>query len=194
MPHLRHVLTFGLLLLAAPAQAQDRPTAFAVDLTFGGGRGEGGPPTTDRRVISLGLTAAVPVRTVARGAIVGALHGSLNGLWSTIACLADVTVPGGGCYQYPSDASLSLLAGWTLRDDQGSGLRVMLGPGVFNSSNSGLGASLVARLDGAERLSARTSVVFWTQLHMPPSPSGEHLSVLTLGLGFRAHGRTTPAK
>lgn len=194
MPHLRHVLTFGLLLLAAPAQAQDRPTAFAVDLTFGGGRGEGGPPTTDRRVISLGLTAAVPVRTVARGAIVGALHGSINGSWSTTDCVADFTIPGSGCYQYPSDASLSLLAGWTLRDDQGSGLRVMLGPGVFNSSNSGLGAGLVARLDGAERLSARTSVVFWTQFHLPPSPSGERLAVLTLGLGFRAHGRTPPAK
>lgn len=191
---MRHVLTLGLLLLAAPIHAQDRPTAIAVDFTAGGGRGLGGPRTTDRGFISLGLTAAVPIRTVTRGAIVGALHGSLNGLWSTTDCLADVTIPGSGCYQYPSDASLSLLAGWTLRDDQGSGLRVMLGPGAFNSSNSRLGAGLVARLDGAERLSTRTSVVFWTQLHLPPSPTGERLSVLTLGLGFRAHGRTTPAR
>jgi len=183
-----------LMLLSASANAQSRPTALAVDFTLGLGQGEGGPPTTDRGFISMGLTASVPVHTLARGTLVGALHGSLNGLWSSTDCLTDVTRPSPGCYEYPSDASLSLLGGWAHRDDQGSGVRVMLGPGVFNSSNTGLGAGLVARLDGAERLTARTSLVFWTQVHLPPSPSGSRLSVFSLGLGLRGHGRTPPGE
>ena len=180
----------ALLLLVSPLSAmtgQPRMSSPALDVSVGFGRGYGGPDVPDRGILSGAVLLATPARVLRHGALIIAAHASANLLWSTTYCAADF----GTCRDYPSHASLGVLGGWAQRDDQGSGVRVFAGPGYFTTSDSRNGIGLLARVDGAERLTARLSFVFWAQAHAPPGRRGERLTVGLAGVGMRVHRQRT---
>lgn len=182
----------GLLLLLCPlgnlrAQARSLPTAF--DMQVGLGRGLGGSPVPARGMLSGSLVLSKPVRALSQGALLVAASASADLLLSLTDCLNDVAGPPLGCREYPSHVSIGALGGWARRDDQGSGLRLLAGPGYFSTSDSRSGLGAIARIDGAERMTARLSFVFWAQGAVPPAARGERLTVVSGGIGVRVHGR-----
>lgn len=179
-------------LLAPAASAQERALLSGVDFTFGVGRGLGGPRANERNLPSFGITAAVPVLKRDRGMIVAALHGSRNGWWEGYGCT--LLTPPDRCYGYPNDESLSLLGGWGTHRGGGNVLRVMLGPAVARTSEDRRGAAMVARFDMSAIFTSRTSILLWTQYNTIPSRNGAFLSVLSAGIGIRAHGDASPLK
>ncbi|WP_373057893.1 hypothetical protein [Gemmatimonas sp.] len=172
-----------LLLLLCPVRelgAQSRTRTPAMDVGLGLGRGVGGPDVLGRGMLSGSIVLSKPVRALSRGVLVAAAHASANLLWQTHDCI-------NACRVYPSDASLGALGGWAIREDQGSGVRLLAGPGYFITSESRSGIGLTARLDGAERMTARLSFVFWAQAQLPPAVRGERLAVTAVGIGVRVH-------
>ena len=181
-----------LLLLLHPigavrAQAIPRTLTRAFDLSLGLGYGFGGPPLPHRGLIAAGVLASEPVRALRHGALVLGVDASLQLTTDLSSCLNEPAFEPKGCRDYPSHGALSVLGGWAQRDDQGSGVRLLAGPGYFRTSDYRNGLGLSARVDGAERVSSHLSFVFWTQGHLPPSRRGEWLSTLTGGIGLRMH-------
>lgn len=189
-------LTVFLLLLfpLGALTAQPRALAPAIDVSVGLGRGTGGPDVPDRGMVSGSVLLSKPVKALTRGALVLAANASASLLWSATDCLADVATGPSACRDYPSHASVDVLGGWVMRDDQGSGMRVLAGPGYFTTSDSRSGIGVTTRLDGAERMTSRLSFVFWTQAQIPPAIRGERLMVASAGIGVRVHGRRAGAR
>ena len=180
---------FLLLLLnpigAVRAQALPRTLTRAFDLSLGLGYGFGGPALPHRALIAAGGLVSQPARPLRHGALVVGVNASLNLTTDLSSCLNEPAYEPQGCRDYPSHGSLSALGGWAQRDDQGSGVRLLAGPGYFRTSDYRNGLGFSARVDGAERVSSHLSFVFWAQGQMPPSRRGERLSTLTAGIGLR---------
>jgi hypothetical protein len=182
------LLLLLLLLPLGPLTAQSQTLSPAIDVSLGLGRGYGGPGVPDRGMVSGSALLSKPVRALARGALVVAANASASLLWSTTDCLTDLAAGPSGCRDFPSHASVDVLGGWVMRAHQGSGVRLLAGPGYFTTSDSRSGIGMTARLDGAARMTPRLSFVFWTQAQIPPATRGERLTVASAGIGVRVHG------
>jgi hypothetical protein len=181
----------AFLLLTLPIStltAQARTLSPALDVSVGAGRGFGGPDVPDRVMLSGSALLSMPVKTLARGALVVAANASASVVVSTTDCLTDLAAGPRGCRDFPSHTSVDVLGGWVMRDDQGSGVRLLAGPGYFTTSDARRGIGVTARLDGAQRMTSRLSLVFWTQAQRPPATPGERLTVVSAGIGVRVHG------
>ncbi len=181
-----------LLLLVGPvgdarAQSPPRTLTRSLDVGLGLGYGFGGPPLPHRGLLAAGVLLSEPVRPLRRGALVLGVNASLNLTSDLSDCVTDLAVSPRGCRDYPSHVALSVLGGWARRDDQGSGVRLFLGPGYVRTSDDRNGLGLSARVDGAERMSSHLSFVFWAAGDLPPSRRSEHLTNLTAGIGLRVH-------
>lgn len=163
----------------------------AVDFTVGGGFGFGGINNVPSRAItSFGSSASFRVRNLSTGALVVAPTLSVDLILSTRYC---VTIPGVVCREFPSHVSFGALAGWALREDQSSGIRLLVGPAMVAGSEKNNGLGLMGRIDAAEPISRHLSFVFWTQGLVPPKTYNERILTLTGGIGLRVHwNRVTP--
>ena len=180
------IVTICSLAAAPRASAQERALLSGIDFTFGVGRGLGGPRANQRNLPSFGVTGAVPVLERKTGMLVAGVHLSRNGWWEGYGCT--LLTPPENCYGYPNDESLSLLGGWGVHRRRGEVLRVMLGPSLARTSEDKRGAGVVARFDMATMLTSRTSIMLFTQYNTIPSRNGAFLSVISAGIGVRAHG------
>jgi hypothetical protein len=189
MPTAFHRLAVLLFLFpSGELKSQARTLAPAADISLGIGRGYGGPDVPDRGMMIGSALVSKPVRALTHGTLVVAANVSAALLVSMTDCLADVSAGPTACRDYPSHLSVDALAGWASRDDQGSGVRVLVGPGYYTTNDSRRGIGVTARLDGAERMTSRLSFVFWTQAQIPPSARGERRTVASAGIGLRVHG------
>jgi hypothetical protein len=180
-----------LLLPLTSLTAQSQTLSPALDVSLGLGRGYGGPRVPDRVMLSGSALLSLPVKTLARGALVVAANTSASVVVSTTDCLTDLAAGPRGCRDFPSHTSVDVLGGWVMRAHQGSGVRLLAGPGYFTTSDSRRGIGVTARLDGAQRMTSRLSFVFWTQAQRPPATPGERLTVVSAGIGVRVHGHRT---
>jgi len=153
-----------LLLPIAELRAQWRPSPRRIDIGLGVGYGSGGPPRTDRWLLSGALLLSRSVHDLPRGALVVAGNVSANVMWRTSDGV------GGGSF-FPSDVSASLLAGWTTHSEQWSGVRLLAGPSFFTATNNRRGLGVTTRIDGARRLTSRIAFVVWAPgAGAPPTP------------------------
>jgi len=179
----RHVVLIVLLLPIAELRAQWRPSPRRIDIGLGVGYGSGGPPRTDRWLLSGALLLSRSVHDLPRGALVVAGNVSANLTWRTSDCVGGDF---GNCTGFPSDVSASLLAGWTTHTEQWSGVRLLAGPSFFSATNNRRGLGVTTRIDGARRLTSRIAFVVWAQGQVHPQLRGERLTIGTAGIGVRA--------
>lgn len=176
-------LVLTMLFLTAPLSAlfaQPESSRPRIDLAFGLGHGTGGQVRSDRTLLSGAVLVTRKVHELPTGAVVvsGVVSSHLH--WRRSDCRPNDT-----CSGFPSDVSVGLLGGWSMREDQWNSVRVLAGPTFTTTTDGwrGLGAS--ARVDLARQLTSRLSVVLWTQAqHQPRARSGYHI-VSTAGLGVR---------
>ncbi len=181
---LRCILLLWLVCPASALRAQPRALSTSFDISVGVGRGNGGPTVSDRGMLSGSLLLSTAVKALPTSVLVIAVSASADMLWSFTDCLQEPGQLLGTCQTFPSHASLGVLAGWAMRDHQGSGVRLFAGPGYYTTNSDG-GLGLTARLDGAERLTSRLSFVFWTQAHLFPSVADARLTTTSAGIGLR---------
>lgn len=180
---LASVVTFTSLSQLLGAQTSSRVPA--IEFTVGGGFGLGGVNDVPSRAItSFGSSASFRVRNLSKGALVVAPSLSLDLLFDTNACIA---IPGAFCPEFPSLASFGALAGWALRENQASGIRLLVGPALVAGSEENSGLGLMGRIDAAEPISKHLSVVFWTQSLIPPKVYNRRIFTATAGIGLRMH-------
>jgi len=167
---------------ALHAQSSLRPPV--IDLSFGVGQGYGGPPTyTDRFLLTGSGMVTKPVHDFRPGALLVAANATVNLLMRTSDCVGSSI---GTCSGYPSDVSLSVLGGWSMRSDQWSAVRVLAGPAFVTATDGRRGLGATSRLDVARRVTSRISFVVWAQGHVNPKLRNEYLTVGSAGIGVRA--------
>lgn len=176
-----------LLLPLAELVAQPRAAPPVIDIGFGLGRGLGGRDLASRTLLSGALMASRPVYDFDRSALVASANISGNVVWDRPKCVGAQLAE---CSVYPSDISVSALAGWAKRHDQLTSLRVLAGPTFFTATDSRRGFGITSRIDYARPVTSRISFVVWAQSQLQPVVGREHKTWQSAGVGERLHVAT----
>ena len=181
------VLALLVVCSARVVNAQSALHSAAVDVSGGLGHGFGGAPLIDRTLVVAALTVAAPIRRLRHGAFVVGVNASLDLLWSTSDC---INVPNSllpRCRIFPSYTSVGIVGGWSMRDTQDSGVRVLAGPAYIYTSEGVHQFGAITRVDAAERMTRHLSFVFWGQGLFPMANLGERHVLASGGIGLRVH-------
>jgi hypothetical protein len=165
------------------AQAQQQPFGPSVEASAGlfvGGGGtfhQRGGPTIDAVV-------AVPLARAGNGTVVAGVTGGISGpLAYDLVCTQgpdDRCIP-----DYPTFASIGAVAGVQRALGSATSARALAGAGFYQDIDGPGTVGLQGRLDLAQRLIFRTSLVASVRGAVLPSYEGQSLSFAAFGLGIR---------
>jgi hypothetical protein len=165
------------------AQAQQQPFGPSVEASAGlfvGGGGtfhQRGGPTIDAVV-------AVPLARAGTGTVVAGVTGGISGpLTHDLICRQgpdDTCIP-----DYPTFASIGAVAGVQRALGSTTSARALAGAGFYQDVDGPGTVGLQGRVDVAQRLIFRTSLVASVRGAVLPSYEGQSLSFAAFGLGIR---------
>lgn len=185
MPRFRTIVLAAACIATLPDAATAQQQTFGPSLEAGAGLFLGGGGTFEQRGgPTIDAVVAVPLARTSAGTLVGALTGGISGPLSYDLVCAHA--PNGGCVpDYPTFASIGAVAGVQRALGESRSVRALAGAGFYQDVDGPGAMGLQGRVDVAQRLVFRASLVASVRGAVLPRYQGEALSFAAFGLGLR---------